>query len=230
MRGARVSSWLLVSMCAGACTPRGAAVPATAGDAPAGSSSAVGAAASGGNLLKSSTFDDGISVPWTTSFTAPADGSAQVENGALCVTVTNKGKDNWDAQFRHREMVIQRDHTYTVQFKGWASAATRARPKVGMSGPPYAEYWNATIELDTEPKLYKGAFTMGQADDATAEFAFHIGGSMARADLPFKRRQSRCTGQNDALRQRRGVRRSRANRRLQQLQDGRAGLPAQGRR
>jgi endoglucanase len=136
--------------------------------------------------LKASTFDDGISVPWTTSFTAPADGAADVESGALCVNVTNKGKNNWDAQFRHREMVIQRGHTYTVQFKGWASAATQARPKVGMSGPPYAEYWNATIELDTEPKLYRGAFTMGQADDATAELAFHIGGSMARAALPFK--------------------------------------------
>ncbi|HEX2870709.1 MAG TPA: glycoside hydrolase family 9 protein [Polyangiaceae bacterium] len=186
MRSARASRWLLASVCALSCTPRGAAVPATAGDATSASASGSGAAPSGGNLLKSSSFDDGVSVPWTTAFTAPADGAAEVENGALCVTVTNKGKDNWDAQFRHREMVIQRGHTYTVQFKGWASAATRARPKVGMSGPPYAEYWNATIELDPEPKLYKGAFTMGQADDATAEFAFHIGGSMARADLPFK--------------------------------------------
>ena len=149
-------------------------------------SGAVASASAGGNLLKASTFDDGVSVPWTTSFTAPADGAAEVENGALCVKVSNKGTNNWDAQFRHREMVIERGHTYSVQFKAWASAATRARPKVGMSGPPYAEYWSATIDIDETPKLYKGAFTMGQADDATAEFAFHIGGSMARADLPFK--------------------------------------------
>jgi endoglucanase len=100
--------------------------------------------------------------------------------------VKDKGKNNWDAQFRHREMVIQHGHTYTVAFKAWASADTMARPKVGMSGPPYAEYWNATIDIGTEPKRYEGAFTMGQADDATAEFAFHIGGGMARAALPFK--------------------------------------------
>jgi endoglucanase len=185
MRRAWASSWLLASVCALACTPRGGAPAASSGDAPAGSGPGA-AAASGGNLLKASTFDDGISVPWTTSFSAPADGAAEVENGALCVKVSNKGTNNWDAQFRHREMVIQRGHTYTVQFKAWASAATRARPKVGMSGPPYAEYWNATIDIDTEPKLYRGAFSMLQADDATAEFAFHIGGSMARADLPFK--------------------------------------------
>jgi endoglucanase len=185
MRSAWASRWLLLGACALACAPRGGA-PAAGGNAPVAGGSTGAAAPAGGNLLKASTFDDGISVPWTTSFTAPADGAAEVVSGALCVNVTNKGKNNWDAQFRHREMVIQRGHTYTVQFKAWASAATQARPKVGMSGPPYAEYWNATIDLDTEAKLYRGAFTMSQADDATAELAFHIGGSMARAALPFQ--------------------------------------------
>src|SRR5882757_11584729 len=91
--------------CAVACTPRGA-VPA-AGNADAAAVSA-GASKTASNLLKASTFDDGVSTPWTTSFTAPAEGSAQVENGALCVSVANKGTNAWDAQFRHREMVIQR--------------------------------------------------------------------------------------------------------------------------
>jgi endoglucanase len=177
------SRWLVAAVCLAACTPRGGTPVA----APAGGAEPSSVATkAGGNLLKSSTFDDGISVPWTTSFTVPADGAAEVVDGALCVTVTHAGKNNWDAQLRHREMVIQRGHTYTVAFKAWASAATKARPKVGMSGPPYAEYWNATIDLDQEPKLYRGAFTMRQSDDATAELAFHIGGSMARADVPFK--------------------------------------------
>src|SRR6478736_7324232 len=154
----------------------------------AGSSSehAAAAAETGGNLLKQSTFDAGVSVPWTTSFTAPAAGSADVQNGALCLDVTNKGVNNWDAQLRHREMVIEQGHTYSLQFKAWASSETQARPKVGMSGPPYAEYWNATIELGPEPKLYHGAFTMNQGDDATAELAFHVGGGMARPSGPFK--------------------------------------------
>jgi endoglucanase len=178
-----VLGWLCSAACAVACTPRGAA-PVTSNGATETSGASVTAA--GGNLLKASSFDDGISVPWTTSFTAPADGSSDVKNGALCVSVTNKGKNNWDAQFRHREMVIERGHTYTLQFKAWASAATKARPKIGMSGPPYAEYWSADIDLDQEPKLYRDRFTMKQADDATAELAFHIGGSMARATLPFE--------------------------------------------
>ncbi|RYZ06676.1 MAG: endoglucanase [Myxococcales bacterium] len=182
-RRLEVSSLISVVALALSCAPRAAGPVSSGGD---GETSSAPAAPVAGNLLKASTFDDGVSVPWTTSFTAPADGSADVKSGALCVTVKNKGTNNWDAQFRHREMVIQRGHTYTVAFKAWASEHTKARPKVGMSGPPYAEYWNATIDIGTEPKRYQGAFTMEQADDGTAEFAFHIGGGMARADLPFE--------------------------------------------
>ncbi|HEY4105746.1 MAG TPA: glycoside hydrolase family 9 protein [Polyangiaceae bacterium] len=142
-------------------------------------------ATAGNNLLKNSSFDGGVSLPWMTSFSAPGDGKADVVNGALCVKVTNKGANAWDAQVRHREMVIQRGHTYTVQFRAYASAPTKARPKVGMSGAPYAEYWSSTIDVGTEPKLYSAAFTMRGNDDPTAEFAFHIGGNMAEASTPF---------------------------------------------
>jgi endoglucanase len=183
VRGCSLAAWHLVFVGAAACTPRGGAVaPEGVGQSLALQAPAV----SGGNLLKASSFDDGVSVPWTTSFTAPASGEAEVKQGALCITVQHAGTNNWDAQLRHREMVIQRGHAYTVQFRAWASERTLARPKVGMSGAPYAEYWNATIELTPEPKLYRGGFTMSQADDATAELALHLGGSMARAQVPFQ--------------------------------------------
>src|SRR5688572_28979008 len=126
------------------CTKRADGGQAESAGAPGGGSE-IGAR--GNNLLKASSFDDGKSVPWTTSFTAPADGSANVEKGALCVEVKNVGSNPWDAQLRHREMTIQKGHTYTVQFKAYASAPTTARPKIGMSGPPYAEYWSATIDV-----------------------------------------------------------------------------------
>lgn len=183
MRRGAAYGWLLPVLCASACTPRAATTADAA--APAHTDTA-GAASAGQNLLKASSFDDGISVPWTTSFTAPASGDAAVSDGQLCVTVNQAGSNNWDAQLRHREMVIQRGHSYSLQFRAWASSETSARPKVGMSGAPYAEYYSATIELTTEPKLYKGAFTMSQADDATAELAFHVGGRMARAKTPFR--------------------------------------------
>lgn len=172
---------VLLSACATPSTPATTPVPGTT---MAEHTPAIGPAS---NLLSASNFDDGKSVPWTTSFSAPADGSADVKNGAYCVTVTNKGVKRWDAQFRHREMVIQRGHTYTISFKAWASAPTKARPKVGMSGPPYAEYWSSPIDISTTPQTYVGKFTMlAKDDDPTAELAFHIGGDMAVAPTPFE--------------------------------------------
>jgi len=138
------------------------------------------------NLLKASDFNDGRSVPWTTSFTAPADGSAEVKQGAYCVHVKHAGTKRWDAQFRHREMVIEHGHEYRVKFRAWATTATKARLKVGMSGPPYLEYWSAVIDLSTAPQEYGGNFSMSQKDDATAEFAFHVGGDMAPSAVPYE--------------------------------------------
>jgi endoglucanase len=140
----------------------------------------------GGNLLKASDFQDGKSVPWMTSFTPPASGSAAVEGGAYCVTIDKPGENPWDAQFRHRELVIEFGHDYTIEFKAWASEPTTARPKLGMAGPPYAENWSATIELTTQPQRFVGSFQMLKNDDPTAEFAFHVGGRLAKPKGPFK--------------------------------------------
>lgn len=131
------------------------------------------------NLLANSTFEGGKSVPWSSSFTAPGSGEVAVADGALCLRIDDKGANNWDAQLRHREMVIMRGRDYTVRFRAWASAPTRARPKVGMAGPPYAEYWADTIEIGTEPQSYQANFLMKGKDDPTAELAFHLGGALA---------------------------------------------------
>jgi endoglucanase len=143
------------------------------------------AGAGGSNLLKKSTFGDGTSLPWTTSFSAPADGKAVVEKGALCLHIDNKGANTWDAQVRHREIVIKKGHKYTIRFKAYASEPTKVRPKVGMAGPPYAEDWAAVINLTTTPQPFAGQFTMGGEDDPTAELTFHMGGNLAAPTGPF---------------------------------------------
>ncbi|HKP61254.1 MAG TPA: glycoside hydrolase family 9 protein [Polyangiales bacterium] len=139
----------------------------------------------GHNLLANATFDNGISLPWSTSFTIPATGDSSIQNDAFCVRVTEAGKNRWDAQFRHREMVIQRGHHYRVSFKAWADKPTRVRPKLGMAGPPYAEYWADSIELGPKPQTFTAQFTMAHADDPTAELAFHAGAELA-AKVPFQ--------------------------------------------
>jgi endoglucanase len=177
--------WVVFFSLFAGCTPQGAATPGASAPSSAPVAAAEPVVPAGNNLLKNSTFDTASMLPWMTSFSAPADGNAEVKQGALCLNVTNKGENAWDAQLRHREMVIQKGHSYTVQFHAWSSAPTHARPKVGMQGPPYKEYWSSTIALDSTPKLFKFKFKGWAPDDPTAEFAFHLGGEMAIAAVPF---------------------------------------------
>ncbi|HWO10588.1 MAG TPA: carbohydrate binding domain-containing protein, partial [Polyangiaceae bacterium] len=76
------------------------------------------------SLLRNASFGDGSSLPWLTSFSAPATGSTDVKGEALCLTLDDKGKNAWDAQLVQRPLVIQQGHTYAVDFRAWATAAT----------------------------------------------------------------------------------------------------------
>ncbi len=139
-----------------------------------------GAAPVGGNLLKNATFEGGATLPWMQSFTPPANGQFRVENGAACLTLHDGGTNNWDAQIRHREMLIQEGHTYNLKFKIWSDKPTMVRPKVGQSGPPYQEFWHQSIKIGPEPQVIRGGFIHQSADDPTVEFAFHVGGNLLR--------------------------------------------------
>lgn len=139
----------------------------------------------GGNLFKASTFDDGKSLPWMAVFSSPAVGEASVKDGAYCLDIEHHGTNRWDVQFRHREMTLQQGHEYSIQFRAWATAETKAYPKVGMSGPPYEESFGQIITLTTVPQVYQATFKAKGEDDPTAEFAMHLGGGLARAKTPF---------------------------------------------
>lgn len=137
------------------------------------------------NLLAQSSFDDGSMLPWMTSFSAPAAGEAKVEKGELCVNVQAKGQNRWDAQVRHRQMTIQQGHDYVLSFAAHASRKVDVAIKVGMAGPPYQDYFTRKVALGPDAGRFSFPFKMSQADDATAELAFHFGGHMAEGDQPY---------------------------------------------
>jgi endoglucanase len=133
------------------------------------------------NLIANATFADGSSLPWTSSFTEPAKGEVSVIDGALCVRIDNRGQNAWDAQVRHREMVIQAGHRYHISFRAYASQPTHVRPKVGMQGPPFAEYWFQDLAIDSTPRKFSGNFRKSGQDDPTAELTVHMGGRLAES-------------------------------------------------
>jgi endoglucanase len=141
---------------------------------------------SGHELLKNTTFEGGKYIPWMNSFSAPANGRSFVKDGQFCTEVTNKGANPWDAQIRHREMIIEKGHTYSIRYMAHATQPIRAKVKVGMSGPPYKEYWADNVDLTSRPQAFVGVFMMETDDDPTAELAFHFAGpNAADAALPF---------------------------------------------
>jgi endoglucanase len=161
-------------------------------NAPAGTATNAAAAGtdlpppSGGNLLLNADFGAGKTLPWTSSFTAPASGELELRDGAACLVIQQPGVNKWDAQIRHRDIVVQKGHTYTVAIEIWADQKSRASLKVGMSSPPYGEYWNQVVDIGPEPQVIRGEFTMQAADDTTAELAFHLGGGLLKgATLPI---------------------------------------------
>jgi len=131
------------------------------------------------NLVANATFEDGSSLPWTSSFTDPARGEVGVVDGALCLRIDNRGNNNWDAQVRHREMTIQAGHLYRINFRAFATQPTQVRPKVGMQGQPFTEYWFQEIKVDQTPRRYSGKFKKSGPDDPSAELTFHMGGRLA---------------------------------------------------
>jgi endoglucanase len=140
----------------------------------------------GHNLLYNASLNEGKkALPWTASFSAPADGRGFVDKGEMCIEVKNKGVNRWDAYLRQQHLLLQKGHTYAVQFKIHASQKTRAYLKIGQAGPPYREFWKLLFDVDTAHQVYAGKFTMLADDDPGVEIAFHVAGQLAKAKLPF---------------------------------------------
>ncbi|HEX3903189.1 MAG TPA: glycoside hydrolase family 9 protein [Polyangia bacterium] len=186
---ARGSSWPFVALVAFAiCSCRHAPPTPTMGPNAGGpvEPSAAPPPLEGHNLLYNEGFTQGArALPWNGQFGNGAEGRTSITNGELCMEVKNKGKDRWDAQLRQQHIRLQKGHSYAVQFKMHASAPTRVYLKLGQAGPPYKEFYKLFFTPGPKPQVYSGRFTMLAADDAGVELAFHLGGQLAKAPLPF---------------------------------------------
>ena len=166
-----------------ACVPKSTPASTVAPPAPSTAPSEPPAATPGGELLGRSTFNGDQTLPWMPLFLEPATGDTLVKDGGFCARVDHVGKNAWDVQLRHREMTIEKGHTYAVRYTAWASAPIRMRAQIGMSGPPYASYWSDVPAISTSRQTFTGSFTASAANDPTAEFAFHMGDPTATAPV-----------------------------------------------
>lgn len=146
------------------------------------------------NLLVTSDFNNGVSLPWSISESNEDNSTFALEdkgNGDLeyCVTVYDGGVNRWDVQTRYRTIALEQGHTYQVSFEVRSENASRVYAKIGNQGEPYSEYWNnnwSPIDLPAgETVMIDQTFTMSAASTAQEEFAFHMGGDLTQS-LPNK--------------------------------------------
>src|SRR5881394_638394 len=96
----------------------------------------------GHNLVYNGDFGKGgRSLPWNGELSKPAAGRTFVDKVELCLAVTNRGLNRWDAQLRHQHIKLEKGHTYTIQFKVRSTQKTRVYLKLGQAGPPFREFW-----------------------------------------------------------------------------------------
>ncbi|KNY28340.1 Cellulose 1,4-beta-cellobiosidase [Pseudobacteroides cellulosolvens ATCC 35603 = DSM 2933] len=147
-----------------------------------------GITCSAAEMLQTTDFKGGVSLPWHIAESNEQNSWAQVKDGKYEVNMDQKGTNKWDVQLRHREISIKKGHTYTVKFSVTADKATRIYTKIGDQGEPYGEAWNNKWE----PYSLKAGQILTAEDTFTAdkdykiaEWAFHLGGELA-GSLPVK--------------------------------------------
>lgn len=147
-----------------------------------------------GEELGNNTFDGGKGLPWHICESGPGKLKFDIDNGTYNVTIVEKGgaamggESRWDCQFRHRGLVLEKDHKYTVKAEVTASNSGQIYTKIGDSGDPYREVWhngyggetgqgwecmqvtaNQTLKIDS-------SFTCN-ADIQVGEWAWQFGGA-----------------------------------------------------
>lgn len=139
-------------------------------------------------LLEQNDFNNGVILPWNLSESKETNSDFGLENGELVVHLYDKAKDKWDVQIRHRGLIIQNGHTYTVKFKLHASKATKVYAKIGNQAGT-KEYWNNNwnpFSLSANQVVsIVDSFKMDKPTDNVCEFAFHLAGALVTETPPF---------------------------------------------
>ncbi|MDP4183352.1 MAG: carbohydrate binding domain-containing protein, partial [Bacillota bacterium] len=142
-----------------------------------------------GNLLGQSDFSGANALPWSLYQSTDGSATGKIQNGAYVVTVIKPGQNRWDIQFRHREITLQKGHTYEVKFKIRSVVDCKVYAKIGDQDTPYKEYWNnggTPVDLVAgEDKIIDEKFVMEDNTISGVEFGFHFAGDLASDLYPY---------------------------------------------
>ncbi|SEL41402.1 glycoside hydrolase family 9 protein [Ruminococcus albus] len=163
-------------------------VAITAGLSAAAASAPMSVFAEDEQILIQSDFEAGMGLPWHTLENAPARQDFDISDGTYNVTIMNNDgpESRWDLQFRCRNLVIHKGHTYKVHWKVNSSNEGELYTRIGNYGGT-VEVWHNNCGNDNYNqtwecvKIAKGDNTFdaeftAEYDLELAEWAFHYGG------------------------------------------------------
>ncbi|EXM40731.1 glycoside hydrolase family 9 [Ruminococcus albus SY3] len=163
-------------------------VAITAGLSAAAASAPMSVFAEDEQILIQSDFEAGIGLPWRTLENAPARQDFDISDGTYNITIQNNDgpESRWDLQFRCRNIIIHKGHTYKVHWKVNSSNEGELYTKIGNYGGT-VEVWHNNCGNDDFNqtwecvKIAKGDNTFdaeftAEYDLELADWAFHYGG------------------------------------------------------
>ncbi|HEY9061039.1 MAG TPA: glycoside hydrolase family 9 protein [Pseudobacteroides sp.] len=149
---------------------------------------AVKVSCNAGELLQTTNFRSGVSLPWVLEESNENNAYSFVKNEKYVVHMDMKGYNKWDVQIKHKNITLQTGHQYTVKFSVTSDKSTKFYAKIGDSGEPYGEAWNNNwnpFNIIAGQQLSVTQTFIPQKDYKNAEFAFHLGGELA-GSLPVE--------------------------------------------
>lgn len=115
---------------------------------------AVSLTAFAGEELGNNTFENQLVRPWQLMENGAAMLKGSIVDGAYQVQIVNPGgaarggESRWDAQFRHRQLILEEGHEYHVQAEVTADHDGEIYTKIGDTNAPYDEIWHNGYALN----------------------------------------------------------------------------------
>ena len=109
-----------------------------------------------------------------------------VSGGTATVNVTTIGKENYQPQLVQYNLALDKGMTYKLTFKASADVDRKIEVNFQQSVDPWGAYATKEFDITTTEKEYSFIFTMEEASDDAAQFAFNLGqatGSVKISDV-----------------------------------------------
>ena len=103
-------------------------------------------------------------------------GEAKIENGAMVISSTNCGTEEYSVQLVHPDLPMRKGHKYKLTFDIKAEEERRCIVCVSAPNAGWIRYFpDTTIHLTTEWQTFEYEFDMTEKDDNNGRLEFNMG-------------------------------------------------------